>query len=154
MPPGLIQQQHRVPTWLDHPRRGHGVIVSAIIRQRHRQIGMQHAPAGDCQIDICWCQLDRAHAAAGALGDENGGARAAEGFEHQLALIGVSPHQELRQHHRKHRGVLRLDVTAFKACKAQDVVGDPEVLHRQASMLVFGDGAVSRARPAALMAAL
>ena len=75
-------------------------------------------------------------------------------LESASGRLGISPHQELRQHHRKHRGVLRLDATAFMAWKAQDVVGDPEVLHRQASMLVFGDGAVSRARPAALMAAL
>jgi uncharacterized protein with GYD domain len=88
------------------------------------------SPAGDGQIDIGRCELDRPDRAAGALAGQDGGSRAAEGLEDDVAFVGVGPHQELRQHHREHGRVLGLDAAALVVGEAQHVVRDPEVLHR------------------------
>ena len=103
-------------------------------------------PARDRQVDIGGRQFDRPHAAPGALPRQQGGAGAAERLEHNIALVGVGFHQEGRQLHREHRGVLGLDAALLVPGDAHNVVGDPEVLDRPAFVRIAAHRAVGPAQ--------
>ncbi len=56
---------------------------------------MQHAPAGDGQVDIGWCQLDGTHAAPCALAGDDRRTGTSEWLEHDVAFVGIGENGHL-----------------------------------------------------------